>query len=323
MIAQRQTAGRRSADSRAFLENDWCIRLFFIALCFQCACRTAGFMLSPFYLGCKRSLVGDGPVWLDVLVNSPAALDITTFSMLVRAFATSYHAIMKEGEGAHRRLHKCVMALVVFVNVGSYVLLGASFVSFSLGKSNAPGSQFFMVAVFTICIASLIMGVIFMAYGTVIVATYRRLLTIAPSFDDDAMLDVAGGGAPEAAGSPLLRMTLIAAVCSVCFIFRSVLLIADFAFSFDVQSRVPSSSTYFIACEVIPSCLMLYFFRTQIPTLDPSHKLLESEGSSRYLSEGDIYDRVSSAQSVVAGSVGARGQSIWDDFADPPPGSQH
>lgn len=264
----------RSPARLQWKENEWCLRYFFISLNLQCLFRSVGFFLSPTFLPCKRCLIGAGPPWLDVIVNIPAAFEISTFSALTRAFAASYHLILKEGPRSRRSL-RIVTLFLLAVNVTAYILLGIAFTGFGDKDANEVGTKFYHLAVMGVSIASGFLGIVFMVYGALIMTVRQNMVRINEQYRDRPLTQ-----------NPLSRMTLIALVCATCFFARSIVLLTSILMGYDVQSKVYSSALYFTFCEVLPSGLMLYLFEKRLNKPLCVDDRLDSE-QSNYLEEED------------------------------------
>jgi len=202
--------------------------------------------------------VGSGPQWLDILVNTPALFEISTFSTLIRAFAESYHLVLNTGS-AHRCVLRVVTAFLIIVNIAAYSLLILAYVYFAETGDHSSSSKIYKIAVGSVFGASAVLGVCFLCYGSFIIKIHNRLIR-----------SIHGSSLYESSGtteeitertSPLARMTSIAIVCAICFISRSLLLLASILFAFDVQGRVSTSAVYFVLCEIVPAILMIYLFR--------------------------------------------------------------
>mmetsp|Transcript_23990 Transcript_23990/g.44835 ORF Transcript_23990/g.44835 Transcript_23990/m.44835 type:complete len:359 (-) Transcript_23990:293-1369(-) len=254
--------------NRQYCENEYCIKYFFLALALQCLSRSIGFYSSPSFLPCKRDLVGSGPAWLDIINNIPACFEISTFSALIRAFAVSYHLVLKTGRN-HRLALKVVTMSLLAINLLTYALVTAALIAFADASGEQQGlNDFYQIAVCGVCVGSAFLGLTFVVYGWLIMKINSNIFSHMHqcntlSEKDDSLSNLMPMAVKKQT-KPLARMTVLAMVCAICFILRAILLMLDEARHFDVQAHVWTSAIYFSLCEVVPSILMIHLFRRRL-----------------------------------------------------------
>ncbi|GAB5371426.1 hypothetical protein AAMO2058_001578900 [Amorphochlora amoebiformis] len=272
-------------------ESHWCLRIFFVALSFQCMSRASGFFLSPIYLPCSRDLLGMGPSWLDILFNLPAMFEVSTFSALILVFASSYHLILNRGDRG-KKYFQALGCTIVTVNLVCYILLATAFFTLDEKSDRQPHTKGYMVAMIGIMISSGSVGLIFVAYGLAILRIYYSVFlsnSYTPGvFRRRTSYDTIPDNPDSEAGGPLIRMTALALVCAICFLGRCILLILRTTTGFNVQYCVYSSAAYFVLGEVIPISVLFVIFHVRMHSSAENTK--EFDGAIRKKEENS--DRI-------------------------------
>eukprot|EP00468_Gymnochlora_sp_CCMP2014_P011634 CAMPEP_0167754698 /NCGR_PEP_ID=MMETSP0110_2-20121227/8416_1 /TAXON_ID=629695 /ORGANISM="Gymnochlora sp., Strain CCMP2014" /LENGTH=236 /DNA_ID=CAMNT_0007640609 /DNA_START=496 /DNA_END=1205 /DNA_ORIENTATION=+ len=175
-----------------------------------------------------------------------------------------------------------------------------------------PPEKFFSLAVLSMGAASLVLGVVFLAYGALITQIHYRIF-----FTDDYSSLENQGRILSPRKNPLFRMMLLAVFCAICFVGRSIVLILSTSIGFNVQDTVWFSAMYFSLCEILPSAVMLQLF---VVSRNPSSNRDRTSGAKRepFLQEDEAVTIESPVETGISHNRTPQAKNPRTILASPP-----